>query len=197
MVALSMLLATAALAAGSLEAAVTPTVASRDGMVQISVTGLHAQAAQVRILGGVASQGKWFGWVQLIPNGPETWRTVLRAPGFLGVYPVQVRVRGQITDTRAVVKILPRGFADQPAFFAPGEVAAWWARTVAQPRPTAIVSTTTWNQGFFTHRDPELNLLLKVAVKVPARTTAKTVYLSMARLRPTGPWRLLETVRSP
>jgi hypothetical protein len=165
-------------------------------MLHVSVSGLHAPTAEVRILGGVASQGHWFGWVQLLPNGPDSWRTVLRAPGFLGVYPVQVRAGGRVFDTKTVVKILPRGFGDAPAFFTPAEVAGWWARTVARPRPTEVISTTTWNRGYFTHRDPELNLLVKVRVKVPTSSSPRTVYLSMARLRLGGPWRLLETVRS-
>ncbi len=200
--ALAALVSAAALASGGTHVAVQPAAAARDGMIRVAVTGVTAPAASVRIRGGLASRGRWFGWVPLIPTGPGSWRTVLRAPGFLGVYPVEVRAGGRIVDSNTFVRILPRGFAARPGFAKPALVAEWWAR-LAPPGAT-IRSVATWRRGFFTHRDARLNRLLVVRYDLlgawpqqDLRRGAGTIYLSIARLGYAAPWRLLETVRAP
>jgi hypothetical protein len=97
---------------------------------------------------------------------------VLRAPGYLGVYPVEIRARGVLHETDAVVEVIPHGFVNRP--------------------------------GFFTHRDPDLNRLLRVRFtqlrpwpQLHLRAGSRQIFLSVARLRSGGLWRLLEATAAP
>lgn len=196
------LLVSAALAGGTAHAVVAPSSQQPDGQVRVEVTGVRAPAASVHIVGGLASGGRWFSWVALRPDGPGAWWTILRAPGFYGVYPVSVRAGGRVVRTDGLVQILPGGFARRPAFATPQQVAEWWARVV--PPGATLRSVQTWHSGFFTHRDATLNRLLRVTADLhgpwrPLRPHggAVTVFLSIARLTTAGGWRLLETTTSP
>jgi hypothetical protein len=189
-------------AASALHAGVTPSAAERDGQVRIEVSGLEAGSASVHLQGGIASGGRWFGWVALRDAGGGSWWTVLRAPGFLGVYPVVVRAGGIRHATHAVVAVLPRRFTSQPVFQKPEQVAQWWTRIA--PPGADLKSVTTWGQGFFTHRDPAMNRLLRVQFRLLGdwprmhlRRGPGEIFLSIARLRPGGGWRLLEAVGAP
>jgi hypothetical protein len=195
MTAVATLVTTLVLASGAQTAAVSPLVASRDGLLYVQLTQVPAPAVDVRIEGGLASGGKWFGWVALKQTGPSSWRSKLRAPGFLGVYPLQIRTGARIVDAGPLVRILPRGYAAQPGFFTPAELAAWWA--VTDPRGGRLVSAATWHTGFFTHRDPRFNLLVRVRVQPKGSSFSRTWFISIARVRENGPWRLLEAVQAP
>jgi hypothetical protein len=192
-----------AVSLGGLHAAVMPVDATRDGQVRVVVTGAPAPAAQGRIVGGIASGGRWFGWVALQPAGPGRWTTVLRAPGYLGVYPIAFRARGgEAVEVEAAIRILPRGFFSRPVFTEPEQVAQWWARNA--PSGAVLRSVSTWRTGFYTHRDDRFNRLLSVGyrllgpwkqMRLPAGSGQ--IFLSVARLRESGGWRLLEAVRAP
>jgi hypothetical protein len=194
MTAAATLVAALTLAGGS-QATVAPVVGAREGLVHVTLTGVPAAAVQARIGGGVASRGKWLGWVPLVSAGPASWRSVLRAPGYLGVYPLQVRTAGTIADAGPLVRILPRRFARQPGFFTPVEVAEWWAQT--SPRNLRLVSAAEWHAGFYAHRDARFNRLVRATVRLPAGAGTETRYVSVARLRVGGPWRMLEVVEAP
>ena len=197
-----MLPTAATLAAAVIGATANPVVAAPDGQVRVSVYDLHAAAASVHLTGGIASGGKWFGWVPLRNAGGGSWSTVLRAPGYLGVYPVVVRAGGATQPTDEVVSVLPRGWAKQPGFDAPEQVAQWWTRQA--PAGATLESVTTWPSGFFTHRDRSLNRLLRVRFALLGEWRGKhlrqgphELFFSVARLRPDGQWRLLETITAP
>ncbi|HWX09954.1 MAG TPA: hypothetical protein VNY33_08245 [Gaiellaceae bacterium] len=189
------LVSTLVLASSAQTAAVSPAIASRDGLLYVQLTQLAAPAVSVRIEGGLASGGRWFGWVALKQTGPSSWRSKLRAPGFLGVYPLQIRTGHGTIDAGPLVRILPRGYAAQPGFFTTAEVADWWAAT--DRRGGHLVSASTWHTGFFTHRDPRFNLLVRVRVRPAGSSFMRTWFLSVARVRENGPWRLLEAVQAP
>jgi len=183
------------LALGGGHVTLQPVIAAPDGQLYVTLSGVKAPDVEMKVEGGLASRGRWFRWVRLHQTGQGSWRAILRAPGFLGVYPLEVRFAGKVYDAGPIVRILPDGFDSRPGFFTPGEVATWWART--SPQQPQLLATTTWRSGFFTHRDPDLNLLLRVRVLLPRHRFASTRYLSIARLSPTGPWRLLESVTAP
>jgi hypothetical protein len=194
-------LAAIAISSGSVHVSAAPLVATRDGQVRVEVTGAAAPVS-AHLAGGLASGGRWFRWVALHPQGPGSWSALLRAPGYYGVYPLQLRVAGKVLPTEVSVRILPRGFAQRPAFATPEQVAEWWTRIA--PPGAVVDSVTTWHTGFFTHRDPTLNRLLLVHFTLngpwrPAfpKAGAATIFLSVARLTPDGPWRLLETTTRP
>ena len=195
-------LSTVALASG-VHATVAPQNATRDGQVRIAITGAPGPAAQVQVLGGIASGGRWFGRVALLPGGPGSWSTVLRAPGYLGVYPLQLRVRGsRAVELDATIQILPKGFFSRPVFPQAEQVAEWWTRIA--PPGAVLQSVSTWHTGFYTHRDDRYNRLLSVGFRLlgpwPAMHLPKGpghIYLSIARLRADGDWRLLQVVRAP
>ena len=193
----------AALGASALLAlSVSPTIAARDGQVRVAVSGLRATAASVHLEGGIASGGRWFGWIPLRDDGKGTWSTVLRAPGYLGVYPVVVRSGGVARATGTVVTVLPPGWARQPSFDRPEYVPEWWTRMA--PAGATLTTVETWHRGFYTHRDPSLNLLLRVRFTLLGDWRAQhlrkgphELFFSIARLTPTGDWRLLETTSAP
>jgi hypothetical protein len=194
--------AAAVLAASALSAAVSPSLAAPDGQIRVTVSGLDAPAASIVVHGGIASQGKMFGWVPLRSAAGGTWWTVLRAPGFYGVYPIHVRARGVLHQTTATVAVLPRGYGAQPGFDKPEQVAEWWTRQA--PAGAEIRSVATWTAGFFAHRDQTLNRLLRVRFTLLGDWKAKhlaagtyTRWFSVARPRVGGPWRLLEIVAAP
>lgn len=182
------LVAAAVVAVGApATAKIVPQLAVRDGRVAITA---HASGTVVeaRLLGGLASGGRWFGWVPLRASGTQSeWGTILRAPGFYGVYPVQLRVDGKITTVAPAVKVLPHHFAAIPGYWAVVDVVDAWAKS----QQTKVLSSSTWHSGFFTHRVASLNRLIRV------RTPVENVYLNVARLTVDGPWRLIQIVKAP
>jgi hypothetical protein len=192
----------AAVLAAAVTASASPSPAAPDGQVRVTVNGLSAPAASVHLRGGIASGGRWFGFVALRDSDGGSWFTILRAPGFLGVYPIVVRAGGVTHETGAVVTVLPRKWTAQPAFQKPEQVAQWWTRQA--PPGANLTSVSTWQSGFFTHRDPALNRLLRVRFTLLGDWRAMRLkqgphelFFSIARLKPTGAWRLLETVPAP
>jgi hypothetical protein len=191
-----------ALASG-LHATVAPVNATRDGQVRIAVTGAPGAAAQVRVVGGIASGGRWFGWVALQAQGHGAWSTVLRAPGYLGVYPLELRLRGgSAVELDGTVRILPKGFFSRPVFEKAEQVAQWWTRIA--PPGAVLQSVSTWGTGFYTHRDDRFNRLLSVHFRLLGAWRAAHlsagpghVFLSIARVRLDGGWRLLQVVSAP
>lgn len=195
-------MAGAAAVISALTVSLSPAVAHPDSQVRIQVAGLHAGSALVVLHGGIASRGKWFRWVPLQRSGPDSWHAVLKAPGLYGVYPVRLRSASTMLTTAATLEILPPGYAREPGFDAPAQVAQWWA-WVAQPG-VVVKSITTWRSGFYTHRDPSLNRLLRVQFallgnwpSMHLRRGSHVLYLSIARTRAGLPWRLLQTVAAP
>jgi hypothetical protein len=191
-----------AAAAAALTVALSSPTANPDAQIRVTVTGLHAHAALVVLHGGIARRGKWFHWVPLQRAGADAWSAVLKTPGIYGEYPVLVRADGAVRQTGQTVAVVPRGFASQPAFVTPAQVAQWWAWLV--PSGVAVKTVSTWQSGFYSHRDPALNRLLRVSFSLLGdwqarhlRRGSHTLYLSVARARLGAPWRLLETVPSP
>ena len=180
----------------------SPATVHPHAQVRVTVSGLSAPSALVVIHGGIARQGRWFRWVPLRSEGGGRWSALLQTPGLLGIYPIRVRSDGAEHTTSAMVEVVPPGFSAQPAFAAPTQVAQWWA-WIAQPG-VIIRSVTTWRSGFFTHRDPALNRLLRVQFQLLGdwpqlhlHAGLHVLYLSIARRTTGGPWRLLEVVTAP
>lgn len=189
-------------AAAGLSVIASPAAVHPDSQVHVTVTGLNAPSALVVLHGGIARRGKWFHWVPLRADGGGRWTAILKAPGLLGIYPVHVRVGRVVRTTDATVEVVPPRFTAQPGFAAPEQVAQWWAFN-AKPG-VMIKSVTTWRSGFFTHRDPVFNRLLRVQFRLLGnwpqqhlRPGEHVLYLSVARRTTSGAWRLLETVAAP
>ncbi len=181
---------------------VAPASANPDAQVSVHVSGLQARSALVVLHGGIASRGRWFKWVPLQRAGSGAWSAVLKTPGLLGVYPVHVRADGRVVATSAMVQIVPPGFGRQPGFEEPAQVAQWWA-WIAKPG-IVVQKVTPWNAGFYSHRDPSFNRLLRVQFKLLSnwpeehlRAGPHVLYLSVARAAPNAGWRLLQTLSAP
>jgi hypothetical protein len=192
----------AVVAAATIHASVSPGAPARDGTVRVSVEGLPAPAADVIIHGGIASGGKMFGLVPLRDAGGGTWWTSLRAPGFLGIYPIGVRAEGRYRETDALVTVLPPGFAAEPGVPTPKLVVEWWRRQ--SPGGVDVASVTEWHAGFYYHQDQRYNRLLRVRFTplAPWRRyhLAKATYtrwFDVARTSLTGDWRLVQVVDAP
>src|SRR5579864_594027 len=124
----------------------SPAVAQPNSQVRVEVAGLHATSALVVLHGGIATRGKWFQWVPLQRTGTSSWHAVLKTPGLYGVYPVRLRRAGTMLPTAATLEIVPPGYAREPGFDTPDQVAQWWA-WVAQPG-VVVKSVSTWRSGF-------------------------------------------------
>lgn len=192
----------AVVAAAGMSVVAAPATVHPHAQVRVMVTGLNAPSALVVIHGGIARGGRWFQWVPLRSDGGGRWSALLQTPGFYGIYPVRVRVGSVVHATPATVDVVPPGFSAQPGFATPTQVAEWWA-WIAQPG-VVIRSVTTWRSGFYTHRDPSLNRLLRVQFQLLGnwpqqhlRVGTHVLYLSVARRTVGGSWRLLEVVSSP
>ena len=192
----------AAVATALIHAVVNPVLPAPDGLFRVSVTGVHAPAADVVVHGGIASGGKMFGLVPLRDRGGGTWFTVLRAPGFLGTYPIRVRYEGRYHETDALVSILPKNFDRLFSGATPEAVLLTWR--VNSPGGATIASSTTWKQGFYYHRDQRYNRLLRVKFTLvrpwpryhlQAGTFVK--WFDLVRTSTTAKWHLVQVVDAP
>ena len=191
-----------AAAAAVLTIAVSPAAPPPNGQFRVQVTGLDAPAADVVVHGGVAGAGKMFGLVPLLPTGKGSWTTILRAPGFPGVYPIRVRARGVYGETQTVLTILPGGFSTAPSAASPAGVVEAWRE--ASPGGATIQTAATWRQGLSSHRDQRYNRLLKVTFVLlqgwprwHLRAGTYTRWFDVARRSQAEPWRLVGLVRAP
>jgi hypothetical protein len=190
-------------AAATLHASLAPAAPAPNGLLRVTVTGLPAPAADVVIHGGIASGGKMFGLVPLRDEGGGDWTTVLRAPGFLGVYPVRVRARGVYHETGALVTVLPRAYAAEPGVNTPAEAVEWWRRQ--SPEGATIASETPWDAGFYFHLDQRYNRLIRVRFTLlgpwrryhlGAGTYTRWLEVSRTSLA-AGSWKLVQVVAAP
>jgi hypothetical protein len=191
-----------AAAAAVLAITVSPAAPAPDGQFHVRVTGVDAPAASVVVHGGIASAGRPFGLVPLLPAGPGAWSTILRAPGFPGVYPIRVRFGGVYHETTTVLSVLPRGFATAPSAATPAGVVEAWRE--ASPGGATIEAATTWRQGFYSHRDQRYNRLLRVRFVLlqdwprwHLRAGTSTRWFDVARRSQVEPWRLVGLVEAP
>lgn len=192
----------AAVAAAVLQVAVSPVFAPRDGLIRVTVHGLQAPAADVVVHGGIASAGKMFGLVPLRDLGQGSWATILRAPGFYGVYPIRLRAQGVYRDTPTVVAVLPRGFDSSLAAATPAGLVETWRE--AAPNGVTIMESSTWRQGFYYHRDQRYNRLVRVEYtllgdwpRYHLKEGTGTKWFDLARTSPTGKWHLVQVVDAP
>ena len=191
-----------ALAAVALQVSVTPSLAARDGQVRVTVHGLDAPAADVVIHGGIASGGKMFGLVPLRDLGNGSWFTVLRAPGFYGVYPIRIRARGVYRETDHVVAVLPRGFQSSLTGATPDDLVEKWRE--AAPNGVTIARHAIWRQGFYFHRDQRYNRLVRVEFTLLSdwpryhlKEGTATKWFDLVRTSLTGKWHLVQVVDAP
>lgn len=189
-------------AAALLQVTAAPAHPAPDGLFRVTVSGLPAPAADVVVHGGIASGGKMFGLVPLQSVGNGRWTTTLRAPGFVGVYPLRVRAGGMYRETQTVIAILPRGFSKQPSGTTPERVVD--AFRLDAPDGATIVDATTWRAGFYYHRDQRYNRLLRVKFTLlgdwprfhlKAGTYVK--WFDVVRTTQSSPWRLAGLVDAP
>jgi hypothetical protein len=178
--------------AAALAVAVSPAQPARDGLVTVQVDGLRAPAADVVIHGGIASEGKMFGLVPLRDLGNGSWSTVLRAPGFFGVY----------HDTSAAVAVLPRGFKASLAGSSPDDVVEKWRE--AAPNGVTIAQHSVWRQGFFYHRDQRYNRLVRVKYTLLSdwpryhlKEGTAVKWFDLVRTSLTDRWHLVQVVDAP
>jgi hypothetical protein len=188
--------------AAAFTVAVSPAQPTPNGLVQVRVDRLSAPAADVLISGGIASGGKMFGLVPLRDLGGGSWTTVLRAPGFYGVYPIEVRAEGVYHDTGALVMVLPRRFGSSLAGATPDDVVEKWRE--AAPNGVTVARHTTWRQGFYYHRDQRYNDLVRVTYTLLSdwpryhlKEGTATKWFDLVRTSLAGKWHLVQVVDAP
>jgi hypothetical protein len=170
----------------------------------ITVTGLDARHADVRLLGAIDPTGLAFEWtpypwrpLQLIGN---SWHGVLPAPPLLGIYQLQLRLdhgRTLLTSPRWLLHVFVRGTIDRGSF--PTAVAAIRDFVAHLAGNQHLVALRRWPRPTFDHRDPRLHrfFVIAYAPRGDQRLDARRgLFVTTVRDGFRGRWRLLEaTVR--
>jgi hypothetical protein len=165
----------------------------------IVVSGVRVPSLQVLLLGASDLLGHPWGSRSLrLVNG--SWVGELPMPGFLGVYPVYLRVRAgapRFGSSHWLLRVLDPGTGSRPSFRDPADVARWWVRAV---RRRDLVAMKAWPRPGFDHRDPRLHRLFVVAYAPEGDRNVLDrlgIFITAYRSDYHGAWRLLEATAQP
>jgi hypothetical protein len=184
---------------GSRVVTIAPPVVQLHQAARVSVGGVAgAVAVEVRLRGASMPSGTPLPWTHLqLAHG--VWTGRLGEPAFRGIYPVELRTRPGVAQFVAdswVLRVLPPGTLDRPAFTTPESVVQWWVAEVAHG---SLASFRPWPLLAYDRRDPRLHRLFVVAYDPPGATDASGrlgVWITAFRDGYRGLWRFLEaTVR--
>jgi hypothetical protein len=181
-----------------LQLKLSPSTIALEGTTTIRVTGVHASSVAARLAGGSQYLGRLLPWTQL-RSDRGGWSGELGAPEFLGIYPVELRVRlgsTVIRVKRSRLRVFAPGTLGRPTFGTPEGVARWWFETLPASLHATLTALRRWQRPAFDRRDPRLHQLLVVAYATGAGDTLG-MFVTAARDTPGGRWRLLEATVEP
>jgi hypothetical protein len=169
----------------------------------ISVSGLQARSVGVRLLGATDMNGRAYQWTpykwQRLRLGRGTWRGVLPAPAFLGIYQLQLRLdhgREFLTNTHWLDRVFPYGTERRPAFATSAEVINDYVAHL--PGHQVLVNTTPWPLASWDHRNPRLHDFFAIAFAPRGRKGHKVGrFVMTVREGFHGRWRLLQVAVQP
>jgi hypothetical protein len=176
-----------------------PSIVGLEVAPTIVVSGVRVPSLQVLLFGASDLLGHSWGWQSLrLVNG--RWVGELPMPGFLGVYPVYLRVRSggeRFGSPHWILRVLDPGTGRRPSFQNPFDVARWWVRAVRHRR---LVAVKAWPRPAFDHRDPRLHRLFIVAYAPYGDGNVLDrlgMFITAYRHDDHSPWRLLEATAEP
>ncbi len=181
-----------------LQLKLSPSTVALEGATTIRVTGVHASSVAARLAGGSQYLGRPLPWTPL-RSDHGVWSGELGAPEFLGIYPVELRIRLGSTVRlvkRSPLRVFAPGTLERPTFGTPEGVARWWVETLPASLHAALTALRRWQRPAFDRRDPRLHQLLVVAYTTGAGD-ALGMFVTAARDTPRGRWRLLEATVEP
>jgi hypothetical protein len=171
----------------------------------ISVSGLHARHAAVRLLGAIDRTGlayEWtpYPWRPLRPVG-GSWHGLLPAPPLLGIYQLQLRLDDGptlLTSPRWLLHVFAPGTMARRLF--PTAVAAIRDFVAHLAGNQRLVALRQWPLPAFDHRDPRLHRLFVIAYTPRGDQrpdSRRGLFVTTVRDGFHGRWRLLEATTRP
>jgi hypothetical protein len=169
----------------------------------ISVSGLRARSVGVRLLGATDMNGRAYRWTpyewQPLRLDRGTWRGVLPAPAFLGIYQLQLRLdhgRKFLTNTQWLERVFPYGTESRPAFPTPAEVISDYVAHL--PGHEVLVDIAPWPLASWDHRNPRLHHFFAISFAPRGRKGQKVGrFVTTVREGFHGRWRLLQVAVQP
>jgi hypothetical protein len=171
----------------------------------ITVSGLNARQADVRLLGAIDRTGlayEWtpYPWRPLRSTG-GSWHGLLPAPPLLGIYQLQLRLddgRTLLTSPRWLLHVFARGTLARRSFrTAVAAIRDFVAHLAGNER---LVALRQWPWPAFDHRDPRLHRLFVIAYapRGDQRPDSRHgLFVTIVRDGFLGRWRLLEATTQP
>jgi hypothetical protein len=171
----------------------------------VTVSGVHARRAEVRLLGALDRRGPAYRWTPY-PWRPlrlvgGSWHGLLPAPPLLGVYQLQLRLdhgRALLSSPRWLLHVLAAGTMTRRSF--PTARAAIRDFVAHLPGRPQLVALRPWPRPPFDHRDPRLQRLFVIAYtpRGEHRPAARRgLFLTTVRDNYHGRWRLLQATTQP
>lgn len=179
---------------------VVPSVIQLHQTATVSVRTVgDATAVDVRLEGASMPSGTLLPWTHL-RAAHGVWVGRLGQPALRGVYPLEVRIgRGgsRLAAETWLLRVLPPGTLNRPAFSTAEEVVQWWVTDVAH---ATLAAMRPWAPLATDRRDPRLHRLYVVAYD-PAGATddsgRRGIWITAFRDGYRGGWRLLEATVQP
>jgi hypothetical protein len=205
----AVLLGTAATARGAAGAG-SPRVVFRSPVIdlfqssRVTVGGITARRAEVRLLGAIDRSGRAYEWTpypwrRLRPDH-GTWRGALPSPALFGIYEVQLRLDGGtlLDSPRWLLRVFPHGIMRRPSSRTAGGAVR---RFVAHlPGDQVLVAVRRWSLAAFDHRNPRLHRLFAIAYEHRGdhrRRSRVGLFVTTVRDGFHGRWRVLESTVGP
>lgn len=178
---------------------VEPSVVQLHQAATVRVRVADAAGVAVRLNGASWPSGTLLPWTQLrLAHG--VWVGQLGRPAFRGVYPLALRTRPGGTEFVSdswMLRVLPPGTLDRPAFTTPEAVVQWWVAEVAHG---SVPTYRPWPLLPYDRRDPRLHRLFVAAYDPPGATDDSHrlgIWITAFRDGYSGRWRLLEATVQP
>jgi len=171
----------------------------------ITVSGLNARDAEVRLLGAIDRTGLAYEWTPY-PWRPlrlvgGSWHGLLPAPPLLGIYQLQLRLdhgRTLLTSPSWLLHVFAHGTTGRHSF--PTALAAIRDFVAHLAGNQHLVALRHWPQAAFDHRNPRLHRLFVIAYapRGDQRSDSRRgLFVTTVRDGFRGRWRLLEATTQP
>lgn len=171
----------------------------------ITVGGLDARHADVRLLGAIDRTGLAYEWTPY-PWRPlrligGSWHGRLPAPPLLGIYQLQLRLdhgRMLLTSPRWLLRVFARGITARRSFRTAAAAIRDFVAHLAGNQH--LVALRPWPQAAFDHRDPRLHRLFVIAYAPRGDRrpdSRRGLFVTTVREGFGGRWRLLEATIQP
>jgi hypothetical protein len=175
------------------------------GSDAITVDGLNARTAQVRLLGAIDRRGLAYEWTpypwRRLRLVHDSWRGLLVPPPQLGIFQLQLRLdngRTLLTSPRWLLRVFEASTRSRQSY--PTAIAAVRGYVAHLAGNQHLVAVKRWPFASFDHRDPRLHHLFVIAYAPRGDRrpdSRRGLFVTTVRDGFGGPWRLLEATTQP